>query len=284
MIKKLMTLLFIVIILFSCREKWSKVLSCNEETTIAGFINETHGITAGYAGDTKYTLDGGKTWNKGENKSFCRFGLEILNDDIAFHCGNGAQNRVTHDGGKTWDEITNFGLSEPNHCRYISFIDEYTGWIASLDKLGSTNNEGHEWEELRLPEDIGKILAIDLIDKTTGYLYDTNNNLYLTKDSGQNWTKEQVGINKKEYLLNAFETPSLVMRFSDVNNGIIIHKQVKPDKKLVALITNDGGKSWKKEDIPGEYDIFSVLFMSDDGSLLTVKSGNTVTVLKRNDS
>lgn len=107
---------------------------------VAGFITPDAGIMLGYKGEVHYTTDGGQTWPKAENSSLCIFGLEIVDAATAWHCGNGGDILFSNDGGKTWQDAGHFGDDEPNHCRYMSFLDGTTGWAASPFKLGMTSD------------------------------------------------------------------------------------------------------------------------------------------------
>ena len=221
---------------------------------IGGFLNENFGITVGYAGEVHYTNDGGAKWPKGTNQSLCRFGLEIINENLAWNCGNGANVRKTTDNGKTWQKVTDFGESRPNHCRYLSFLDENTGWIAAPKKLGSTTDGGQTWLTLTLPSDIKEIAAIDLLDKNTGYLVETNNKLYITNDGGLTWVSKPINIDNLDNII--WSTNVSIIRFADKENGTFFYYGT--DKKLKCSITKNSGDTWEEEpmtDIDGVWPI-----------------------------
>ena len=244
---------------------------------IGGFLNENFGITVGYAGEVHYTTDGGETWPKGTNQSLCRFGLDILNENLAWNCGNGANVRKTTDGGKTWQKVTDFGESRPNHCRYLSFLDENTGWIAAPKKLGSTTDGGQTWLTLTLPSDIKEITAIDLLDKNTGYLVDTNNKLYITNDGGLTWTNKPINIDNLNNLV--WSTNESIIRFTDKDNGIFFYYGT--DNKLKCSITKNSGDTWEEQVMPDVHGLG--LFLTPDGKYLSVNapSGEAITLLKQ---
>jgi hypothetical protein len=98
-------------------------------TTVVGFLDETFGITGGANGVVHYTTDGGKTWPRAKNSSACRYGLEIVDEQVAWHCGNLGQVHVSTDGGRTWQAVTHYGPRYPNHCRFLSFLDAQTGGL-----------------------------------------------------------------------------------------------------------------------------------------------------------
>ena len=296
--KFIFLLLIFVMIIFSCykskKGSWKTIVKTNpsQKVTIAGFIDENFGITAGYGGTIGYTNDGGKKWNIGNNSSWCRFGLEILNKNKAWTSGNKGHNRITIDGGKNWEALTDFGNMEPNQCRYISFCNDTAGWLGSPDVLVKTSDGGKTWEKIDLPQGIDKILAINLSNFETGYLLDINGIIYKTKDSGKTWGKISLNIDKNNYYFYPSKASSIIMKFMG-NHGVIILRQIKPKKQFIALHTNDGGKSWQDEtiaynppkDAKSSWDYF--LFLSQDWSYLTITAGmgdnnKYVNVLKKN--
>jgi photosystem II stability/assembly factor-like uncharacterized protein len=66
-----------------------------------GFMDESFGITVGYTGEIHYITDGGVNWPQAQNPSMCRFGLDIVDSQTAWNCGNGGHVHVSIDGGKT---------------------------------------------------------------------------------------------------------------------------------------------------------------------------------------
>src|SRR5512143_1438269 len=124
------------------KEPWqvAQKLTYTHAVYYAGFMNESFGMTVGYGGEVHYTNDGGASWPQAANSSKCRFGLEIVDDQVAWHCGNGGHVRKSTDGGKTWQAVADFGPSEPNQCRFLSFLDDTTGWAATPSQLAATND------------------------------------------------------------------------------------------------------------------------------------------------
>lgn len=254
-----------------------KTVKITHKTTYAGFNNEKLGMTVGYAGEIHYTTDIGESWPKSENNSFCRFGLEIVNDEIAYHCGNAGHVRKSSDGGKTWKEVSDYGDYEPDQCRYLSFFDDKNGWIAAPNKLGVTNDGGSTWSDIKLPDNIGNISCIELLNEKTGYLIDENKNMYITKDDGKTWENKKINIEDIDASINA--SPMIAMKFLDENIGYIYYRT--SGKMLAGISTKDGGKTWEQELLP-EVKVGS-LYMSNDAKYITVTStfGDELTLLKR---
>jgi photosystem II stability/assembly factor-like uncharacterized protein len=228
-----------------------------------GFLNDSFGILVGVNGVVKVTYDGADSWIDGNNQSWCRFGLDIVDDKIAWHCGNPGHVRVTIDGGKNWTAVADFGSGEPNHCRYLSFLDEKTGWAATPAMLGATADGAVTWTDLTLPEGIGKIAAISLRSSQNGYLLDDNALLYETADGGTTWTSQAVNFPFDGKLPIDF-TPWATMKFWDANHGrIVIIKN-----GFWTGDTTDGGATWTWKEVPALKRAMSS-YMSHDGQFLT---------------
>jgi photosystem II stability/assembly factor-like uncharacterized protein len=233
---------------------------------LAGFIDPDHGITVGYDGEVHYTTDGGQTWPRADNKSLCRFGLEIVDATTAWHCGNGGDIRISTDGGKSWQDASSFGDNEPNQCRYMSFLDAATGWAASPNKLGTTSDGGRTWTELSLPDGIQKITAIDLRSPSTGYLLDSAGNLFTTQDGGKTWSAGSLGLGSGESLYLDTAPPS-AMRFVSTQQAVVVY--TTKDLQLWSAWTSDGGKTWQREQLE-KLGALLAIFLSRDGKILTI--------------
>lgn len=272
LVKSGMLLLFLTIcfapLIWAGNRNWKIIV---DETpyhpcTMAGFETKDYGITVGYAGEVHYTKDGGKTWPRASSFSMCRFGLEIVNDKVAWHCGNQGNVRYTLDGGMIWNSATNFGSNEPDHCRFLSFIDEKTGWIGSPYDLASTHDGGRTWNVITLPKECADISAIDLRSPRDGYIFDSRGFLFITNDGAKTWTKQSIGLDKGQTLMLLY-TPSAAMRFINAEQGIIAYYQ--KGKGVMAKLTEDGGRTWKEESVIKN---MGGLYLSKNGQLLTVTS------------
>jgi photosystem II stability/assembly factor-like uncharacterized protein len=196
---------------------WAEVAhsAFNFQGYYAGFNNDQYGIVIGLAGQVEYTRDGGQTWNLAVNHSLCRFGLDIVDDNIAWHCGNGGNVGLSVDGGKTWTRMTNWGGSEPDgQCRYLSFADAASGWAATPQKLAQTVDGANSWQELPLAPSTTDILAVAFLSKDTGYVLDTNLRLNFTRDGGATWTDTDLkGAVNAGVALTVAKSPLAAMRF-----------------------------------------------------------------------
>jgi hypothetical protein len=259
--------------------KWevTKTLDIPHKNNVGGLYNDTFGMTVGYDGEIHYTNDGGKTWPRATNKSMCRFGLDIVSEKIVWCCGNGGNIRKSLDGGQNFVAVTNFGPSRPNHCRYISFLDDKIGWVASPKLLGATQDGGETWTEIKLPDGIGKIAAMNLLDQKKGFLIDTDSKLYTTTDGGATWETKEV--KTTDMRTEIFDSNSALLKFSDDKNGIFFY--TSKDLYLKCSITTDGGASWNEEKLPEVKG--AALYLSHDGKTLNINTdaGKQITLLSK---
>lgn len=254
---------------------WKEVLQLvvKHPSNLAGFLNETQGITVGYAGEIHYTKDAGKTWPNAVNSSFCRFGLDIVNDKLAWNCGNAGHVRMSTDGGETWSAVSGFGDMEPDQCRFLSFVDDKNGWIASPYRFAITADGGKTWNELDSPAGNKDTAAVFLRTPNEGYMLDVSGNLYMTEDGCKTWSVRTLPLGGQK-ILNS-RCPVAAIQFSDVNHGSIIISQ---KGTICSYVTADGGKTWAKELISDKYSGF--LYLTHDGKTLTVTSKKNAAMSK----
>jgi photosystem II stability/assembly factor-like uncharacterized protein len=265
----------------NAENSWDQIIedAPGHSTFVVGFINELKGITVGYMGECHYTIDGGKTWPEGNNQSMCRYGLEIINDKVAWTSGNGSNVRFTLDGGVNWNEAQNYGKFGPLHCRFLSFYNETSGWIASPTQLGATIDQGKTWQDIALPADVKEVKAIDLRSPQKGYLLDSNGFLYISGDFGKTWEKRTLGISMGDYINVTSMSPTVAMRFMDDNHGKVIIRQKTPGQTWIELDTADGGKTWQSSAVPGN---FGTIFLTRDGRFLSlINSTGTIQLFRK---
>ncbi len=231
--------------------------------SLAGFHTDAFGITVGPDDDARYTTDGGQSWTKAAGELHCRHGLEIVDERVAWHCGNGGT-RVSTDGGQTWHTVT------PAGCPYLSFLDAQTGWAASPSGLQATSDGGASWNDLSPPLDTQSIAAVALRTVNDGYVLGTTGDLFVTADGGQSWGVRSLGLETGERLIAAWVGPNVAMRFFDAQHGMVVF--ALSDRTVWFAITRDGGQSWQRAEIPELRDqsYYYHLYLARDGRLLTV--------------
>lgn len=256
----------------------AETLDITHKSNIGGFLNEEFGITVGYAGEIHYTINGGNDWPVANNESVCRYGLDIINSQVAYSCGNYGQVTKTKDAGVNWERAQDFGKNVPHQCRYLSFIDENIGWIAAPKQLAATIDGAETWSEITLPIDMGTIIAIDLLTDSMGYIIDSNKVLYITSDKGISWSSKRLSMTDIEAL--DFREYGVVFRFEDEQRASLFC--YNNERTLRCFITEDQGMTWKEEIIP-EVTEGRNLYLSNDGMILSMNSGrgDKITLLKQ---
>jgi len=175
--------------------------------------------------------------------------------------------------------VTDYGLGTTKPFHTVSFLDDNTGWLASLYMFGSTRDGGSTWTDVPQPRGLDDIASIDLVAPGKGYLLDFSGVLYSTQDNGSTWNTishlDLVGliIPKATYQMAA-------MRFSDSQHGLIVVSEDYQIGKIKAFHTSDGGLTWTSEFVPVTS---GPVFLSRVGPLLTVITGpDILTVLRYN--
>jgi photosystem II stability/assembly factor-like uncharacterized protein len=261
---------------------WQAVAELNEHHNImtAGFLNEQFGITGGVVGEMHYTTDGGQSWPTAVNQSDCRYGMEIVDRQIAWTCGGMTHVRLSKDGGKTWQEAAAFGnyRTIKTACHSMSFHDDKIGWLANSELFGFTEDGGQSWRTPPLPQEANKIATIDSYAPGQGYLLDQDGMLFSSHDNGQSWKM----ISRLPF--GDFKMPKSVyqmaaMRFLDAQSGMmVVYLRFGETEKMEAYTTTDGGMTWVSENIPVAP---GPPYLSRDSGLLTVITGPNILTLLR---
>lgn len=255
-----------------CTTGWKAVnsITIDHKANNVAFYNMDFGITVGYAGEIHYSGDQGKTWPRAENKTACLFGIDIINENVAFACGNGKNVTKTTDGGKTWNRVADFGGSSPVMCQMLSFVDENTGFIASELKLAYTNDSGTTWTEREVP---AKIMAIHLTSATKGYFVGMDRKLYVTEDAGVTWEAGELNMEGFENCIPV----STSSAFSIAEDGSGIFFFLEKGGLLKCFETKDISAAWSKT---AELNIMvgketpMYLYLSKDSKYLTLQGMN----------
>jgi photosystem II stability/assembly factor-like uncharacterized protein len=244
----------------------------------AGFLTEEFGITVGTApGVPFYTTDGGKTWNAGSMQADCRYGLDVVDTQVAWASGGAMNVRHTSDGGSSWPAVTDFGLGTTKPFHTVSFLDENIGWLASLYMFGSTRDGGTTWVDVPQPKGLDDIASIDLVVPGKGYLLDFSGVLYSTRDNGAHWeTISRLDLSGLVIPKSTYQMAA--MRFSDALHGLIVVSEDYQIGKVKAFHTTDGGLTWISELVPVTS---GPVFLSRDEDLLTVITGPDILSILR---
>ncbi len=180
---------------------------------------------------------------------------------------------VSKDGGKTWKAIAD---KKGGMGCLVAFGDENTGWFGFGDKFQMTADGGATWKDLVLPANVSKVAAVSLRTSKDGYLMDDKGILYVTKDGGNTWSSQSLGLENPAilgFVSGGFvnETPQAAIRFTNADKGLIV-LGLNGKAGMIAMRTADGGKTWKEESLPVKF--FGVPYISRDGKFVTVNKWN----------
>ena len=256
------------------------VHNLRQNVMAAGFLTEEYGITVGtYPGVPFFTTNGGKTWTDGAMQADCRYGLDIIDTQVAWASGGAMNVRHTTDGGRTWPAVTDYGLGTTRPFHTISFLDDLTGWQATLYMFGSTRDGGTTWADVPQPQGLDDIASIDLIAPSAGYLLDFSGRLFFTRDNGAHW-KTVSNLDLEGLVIPKAAYQMAAMRFSDERHGLIVVSEEYQIGKVTAFHTTDGGRTWTTEMVPV---ISGPVFLSRGEPLLTVITGADILTVVRYD-
>ncbi len=249
-------------------EPWQLLLTLQAPPLIqlAGFFDSNFGITIGDDSNVHYTEDGGASWQPSSISAFQLFGLDIVDRNTAWTCGNGTL-QVTSDSAKTWQSKTDFGAHFPDQCRFLSFLDAQTGWAATSIRLATTADGAASLTDGIIPEGADRIAAISLFEIGNGYLLAQSGDLFFTADNGQTW-KAAGALPLKDIAIADKNPPVAAMRFTDAGHGVIIIPSAGGgSSQVTAFHTTDGGATWTQEIVTG---VFGFPVVAHDGKTLTL--------------
>lgn len=247
---------------------WKLLSDTSVSTSVyyAGFLNESVGVTVGYAGAVSYTLDGGKNWVSSDISSACRYGLDFYDESFLISCGNYGVNMLSTDEGKNWSSLDEFPIKSGKFNKFLSVIDHENIYIGAPEKLGVTNDAGKTWNDIEVPQECEEIAGMFFLTSKIGYLLSLDGILFKTTDSCVTWTKLPINLSWEE--IKEMPMSAAAINFRDENNGIIV-LAVKSNESIY-LKTIDGGKTWESTKIPEA--LGQAPYLSRDGKYLTLSS------------
>jgi len=226
-----------------------------------GFINNKSGMA--FSGDRFFiTDDGGDSWEK-MNRTWLPniMCMDIIDKNTVVIGCTCASANLSEDKGKTWS-VLNFPKNG-----ILSFKDKNTGWGSSSSRL-LTFNSGN-FVIVQMPKEyFGNIIAIACISAEQVYILNREGKLSITTDSGATWKSVELKMNSGERKYNLFAN-GMAMRFSDLNNGMIIAYDTNT-KEWTEFLTADGGKTW--EIFPVVKAEGGLCFLSPDMSFITIRT------------
>lgn len=263
---------FLLMPVFGYAQVSYELSSVNSEanTSIRGISVVTDSVAwvSGSNGFIGKTTDGGKKWKWMKPK-----GYELLDfrDIEAFdaeravimNAGSPAYILKTQDGGKSWTEVYK-NIDSAIFLDGMDFFDDKNGIIfgdpiKNRLQLMRTQDGGATWK------DISANLALDMAEGEAGFAASgssiktigsgkvwivtggTRSNVYTSDDYGLQWKKFDCPILHGKNSTGAFSVD-----FYDLNHGVVVGGDYQKDKENSnnVLLTDDGGKSWRKPSRP----------------------------------
>jgi photosystem II stability/assembly factor-like uncharacterized protein len=204
------------------------------------FINSNIGWAIGNNGNLLQTKDGGKNWEKinfpnDENL----IAIKFVNEKVGWISTEWAVYK-TSDSGRIWTvQIKDSTLSKFNK---IDFTDTLHGWVTgpTNGSLYKTENGGSSWTLINV-NTVGRIVDIHFLNHMEGWIVSAGGKIFKTRDSGISWEKTT-------YVRFAWKLNLLDNNTCFVGNNIYASSLGNDSANIYR--TDDGGKNWKKQEIP----------------------------------
>lgn len=270
-------------------------LAMGPKTSIRGVavVSDKIAWVSGSGGYVACTLNGGESWNWQQIKGFEQTefrDIQAFSDKKAVVMGIASPGYIliTEDGGKQWKEAY-------KNTDSLIFLDGIDFWntkkgmaygdpIAGKLKLLSTINGGQTWADISdhlkqiAQKDEAGFAASGTGIKTLkgGYAWIVTGggaaNLYSTSNYGKTWSVSPIPIKIGE------GTGPFSVAFCDKNNGIVVGGCYMRDKENVnnVLLTNNGGKTWRKPHTPILGFRSAVTYLTDKVLVATGTSGTDI--------
>lgn len=208
------------------------------------FIGPDTGWVAGYTGPAEgkiyKTTDGGNSWfllSPGTNGNFYGIDFYDLNLGWAVTSGLGVVTHTT-DGGNTWFPQVVYSSS----LLEVKFADASNGWVVGGDNDGKSGifhstNGGSTWNQQYNPthNELWSVYASDAQNVWAVGGYGT---ILHTSDAGNNWEYQAKG--SSNYLFGIDATDTLNIWATGDWGRVVLH-------------SNDGGFTWRHQDVGDGY-------------------------------
>jgi len=150
------------------------------------------------------TSDGGYTWynknipflSKLSDKYIFVYSLKFIDGEIIWPISGFDHVKknfsisflVSKDNGNSWEEKASLRYSSSPKEIYV--LDKENWYVLFENQLLKTNNEGHTWKKLNIPQGT---FQVQFIDNKTGWalaLTSKGTNIFFTKNGGYKWEKK----------------------------------------------------------------------------------------------
>lgn len=232
-----------------CGKSTRLIFSTNKNDSIiyAGVMaTKKIGFAVGELGNVRFTEDGGKTWQKGENHSMCLFSLSPINEKVCYAAGNEKAFVKTTDGGRTWSSLSEHPAKK---AKGVSFTNEDYGCLWTTSSAYRYTADG-EWTVLNKPENCGLVEAVIATSPDEMFFCGSKGSIYHSYDSGSTWTECQKIFDGKNDEIKAVvgqwtKTCEFCLDGQNLMFAYIGEKNY--EYTLFVYKSSDFGKSFKKE-------------------------------------
>lgn len=275
-----------------------KQLTSGNKTSLRGLSVVTDDIAwvSGSNGQIGKTNDGGLTWEWMQPKGYEKLDFRDIeafsgNRAIVVNAGSPAYILSTADGGKSWQEVYK-NVDSAIFLDGMDFWDSKNGIvfgdpIHNQMQLLKTEDGGQSWKNIsenlkaKLAEGEASFAASGTTIKTlnggkvwiaTGGVV---SNIYFSDNYGARWN-----VFKCPILQGDKSTGPFSMAFINSKKGIVVGGDYLKDKENInnVLLTNDGGKTWRKSSTPVLGFRSGVAYLSDKVMVATGTSGTDISV------
>jgi len=227
-----------------------------------------HGWAVGASGLILRTTDGGKTWTRQKSplpEPRHLFKVDAIDANTAWAVGDWGAIVSTSDGGATWkdrslgiltvkteetpDRATML-LTEDVILNDVQFPDAQHGFIVGeFGTLLATADGGATWARRDLGTD-QTIFGLTFATRERGWLVGIDGMVMRTTDGGVTWDM-QLGSRERQMLddvdfLAAMDNPGLYAIAVEGKYGVIV------GDAGTLFVSNDGGDSWTREQLPDD--------------------------------
>ncbi len=193
-------------------------------------------------------------------------GIEFIDRDHGWICGNNGLVKKTSDRGRTWETVT-LDISG-NDMYEIEFTDEKHGFMAgTAGQVWTTTDGGLNWDRMTT-NFVYDLWDLDFVNSQIGWVVGPVGRIFKTVNGGHTWSQQSSGVTLDLYGV------SFVNKFF----GWVVGRQG------TVLYTEDGGDSWMPLSSGTTEDLLAVDFHHPNFGAVTGANGVVLVSYDRGNS
>ena len=239
-------------------------------------LSKDRAFVIGYGGKILETTDGGNTWEgRPSGTDVALYAIRFTDTQHGFISGQDGLILHTDDGGKTWQRQESNaifqdkeGTKQPLFLFGLYAIDNDHAWaVGDRSILTSTSDGGKTWRarKVAMEADIsgGESLAaadpvfydIKFVDAQNGWIVGEFGKIMHTSDGGETWHEQEKTLMEGTGIFDLLDIPTLYgVHMMDAQHGV----SSGIDGHIAR--TNDGGQTWRFDQLEVEYPLIDPLF------------------------